>query len=86
MEVNTDTKTRLEIIERNARSKVAAAHNTVIVRDIKYLKRNVTVPHEPVFIAATEDLGTIRVRANHLDSVLDYFVEQEKLKKAGALM
>lgn len=58
----------------------------MIVRDSNYLKRNVVVPHEPVFISATEDLGSIRVRANHLDAVLDYFVEQEKLKKAGALM
>ena len=35
---------------------------------------------EPVFIASSEDIGTSRVRANHLDAAIDMCAEQEKLK------
>ena len=42
------------------------------------------VPKEPIIIASTEDIGTIRVRANHLDASIHYFMEQEALKKINA--
>jgi hypothetical protein len=57
------------------------AENKEPVRNKDFLKRFTYVPPAPIFIASTEDIGTVRVRANHLDAAIDYFQEQEQLKK-----
>ena len=77
-----DTTHRIEAIAANAQAKVteSRAH----VRDKDWFKRTVTVPTAPIFIASTEDIGTDRVRANHVDAAIHYCVEQEALKKMGA--
>jgi hypothetical protein len=52
-------------------------------RDVSWFKRHAVVPQAPILIATSEDIGTARVRANHVDAFIDYFTEQEALKKAG---
>jgi hypothetical protein len=74
-------KARLEKIEINAKAKVAERGER---RGGDYYKRWTHVPKEPIFIASTEDIGTLRVRANHIDAAIHYCIEQEKLKAAGA--
>lgn len=83
---NDDVKSRLEAIEKNARQVLAEKKSEIEVRDEKYYKRCVVVPPEPIFIRNVEDIGTVRARANHPDAYIDFFTEQEKLKKAGAPM
>jgi hypothetical protein len=78
---DSDTKTRLEAIEFNAKAKVA--ESTAPVRDKDWYKRNAAVPTAPIFIATTEDIGTVRARANHVDAAIHYCMEQEALKAAG---
>ena len=51
------------------------------MRDAAWFKRHALVPKEPILIASSEDIGTHRVRANHPDAVIDYFLEQETLKR-----
>lgn len=78
---NLELKKRLEIIERNAKAKISEAGPR---RDLGWHNRNTHVPVEPIFIASTEDIGSMRVRANHIDAAIDYFLEQERLKARGA--
>ena len=42
------------------------------------------MPTAPIFIASTEDIGTDRVRANHLDAAIHYYEEQERLAAKNA--
>jgi len=77
-----ETAHRIEAIASNAQAKVA--ESKAAVRDKEWFKRNVTVPTAPIFIASTEDIGTDRVRANHVDAAIHYCTEQEALKKIGA--
>lgn len=74
-------KARLEKIESNAKAKV---HEAKERNDTTYYARGAHVPREPIIIASSEDIGTIRVRANHIDASIHYCIEQEKLKAAGA--
>jgi hypothetical protein len=37
-----------------------------------------------VILASSADIGTLRARANHTDALMDFFVEQEYLKKNQA--
>jgi len=48
------------------------------------INRTAYVPKEPILIHSTEDIGTLRVRANHIDATIHYFMEQEYLKKNNA--
>ena len=73
---------RIEAIAANAQAKVTEGRSAV--RDKDWFKRSITVPTAPIFIASTEDIGTDRVRANHVDAAINYCVEQEALRKAGA--
>lgn len=82
MQDNKDTTHRIEAITANAKAKLGEAKSAV--RDKDWFKRNVTVPTAPIFIASTEDIGTDRVRANHVDAAIHFCTEQEALKKAGA--
>ena len=67
---------------RNSRAKeIDAALNR---QDKQWFNRFVVVPEAPIFLASSEDIGTIRVRANHLDSAIDYCREQEYLKARNA--
>jgi len=77
-----ETTHRIEAIAANAQAKVS--ESKAAVRDKEWFKRNVTVPTAPIFIASTEDIGTDRVRANHVDAAIHYCTEQEALKKMGA--
>lgn len=69
-------------LEANANAKLA--EHRPLVRDKEWFKRTLTVPTAPIFIASTEDIGTNRARANHVDASIHYCIEQENLKKAGA--
>lgn len=71
---------KLEAIQRNAKAKVEENSRN----DTNLFRRTTHIPAEPIFIASTEDIGTSRVRANHIDAALNYCMEQEKLKAAGA--
>ena len=77
-----EAKTRLEAIEFNAKAKIA--ENAAPIRDKNWYKRNTAVPTAPIFIATSEDIGTDRARANHLDAAIHYCVEQEALKASKA--
>jgi len=48
-----------------------------------YFKNFTDVPQAPIVIGSTEDIGTDRVRANHIESAIHYFTEQEALKKSN---
>jgi len=39
------------------------------------------VPHDPIIIGTSEDVGTARCRANHVSAQIDYCEEQEFMKK-----
>lgn len=73
---------RLNTIQDNANRKMNEARAPV--RDKEWFSRNVFVPVEPIIIGTSEDIGTPRARANHFDSVLDYYKEQIMLKEVGA--
>ena len=73
-------KTRLEAIEFNAKAKIA--EGAAPIRDVNWYKRNAAVPTAPIFIATTEDIGTDRARANHVDASIHYCSEQMSLKIA----
>ena len=77
-----ERRDRLLRIEDNAKRRVNEVHAPQ--RDTKWFARNVFVPQEPIIVASSEDIGTARARANHLDSVLDYFTEQAVLKDQKA--
>ena len=73
---------RIEAIIRNA--KIRVIHVNEPHRDYQYFQRITHVPHAPILIANSEDIGTVRCRANHADASIDFFREQENLNKAGA--
>ena len=75
-------KKRLEILEFNAKHTILERQN--MARDVNWYKRHTFVSTPPIYISSTEGIGTPRVRTNHIDAVLDYFDEQEKLKLSGA--
>lgn len=77
-------KKRLEAVSANAAHRREITAIDVTHRDDTYFQRHTHVPAAPIFIASSEDIGTNRVRANHVDAAIDYCVEQEKLKLAGA--
>jgi hypothetical protein len=76
-------KARLDRLTQQAKAKVQENRASVERSDTFYKSFTRTNP-EPVFIASTVGVGTARVRANHIDSIIDYYSEQEKLKSAGA--
>lgn len=80
---NEELKLRLEKTEQNAKAKVSEA-SVARGRDVNWYKRNTHVPVEPIFIASTEDIGTLRARLNHVDAAIHFCIEQEKLKAMGA--
>ncbi len=52
------------------------------IKDANSVKRlAINVPHDPIIIATSEDVGTARCRANHVSAQIDYCEEQEFLKK-----
>ncbi len=79
---DANTKRRLEIIEANAKARVEETDHKL--NKTEYLQRKMLVPEAPVLIASSEDLGTVRVRSNHVDAIIDYCVEQENLKRINA--
>jgi hypothetical protein len=76
---NADTKLRIERVELNAKNLLA--ENT---RDPKYDAPNPFKVHAPVMINGTADIGTPRARLNHPDACMDYYIEEEFLKKKKA--
>mmetsp|Transcript_28828 Transcript_28828/g.27622 ORF Transcript_28828/g.27622 Transcript_28828/m.27622 type:complete len:88 (+) Transcript_28828:126-389(+) len=82
MAKNEKAKERLEMIEYNANARLAEAD--VVVRDKDYYKRNVYVMPAPIFIATSEDVGTVRARAEHNSAHMHYCQEQIDLKLAKA--
>lgn len=77
-ELSENTKNRLNALSENAANKLLEAK--VSHRSREWLQHNVVVPNAPIFIASTEDIGTRRARANHLDAAISYCEEQERLK------
>lgn len=77
-----ELKVRLSKLEANAKNRVQESDSTTNANH--RANRVAYVPKEPIIIASTEDIGTIRVRANHLDASIHYFMEQEALKKNNA--
>lgn len=81
---------KLEAMEFNARQRVIEKNesgtpvNENVARTPEYWKKRTVVPTEPILIASTEDIGTFRVRANHIDAIIHYTQEQVQLKKANA--
>ena len=67
----------------NAKAKLNESGNAHPRRAENYYKQIAYVPKEPIFIASTEGIGTHRVRANHIDALIDFYKEQETLKKNG---
>lgn len=76
-------KERIRVTVANAKAKLNESGNAHPRRSEDYYKQITYVPKEPVFIASTEGIGTNRVRANHVDALIDFYTEQEKLKNAG---
>ncbi len=70
----------MEVSEANAKVKLQE-HDRV---DTGRYNRITHIISEPIVIGSTEDIGTARVRANHPDGIIHFFMEQEKLKARGA--
>ena len=47
-----------------------------------YRRRVIKPTREPVYIATSEDIGTVRADANSLAACIDYCAEQAAMKKA----
>ena len=75
-DISTSARERLEALSKNAQAKLSEAKAPA--RNQEWFQRTVVVPTAPIFIASTEDIGTDRVRANHLDA-FHYCDEQIKL-------
>lgn len=71
----------MNALEYNAKAKVIEGHAPH--RSKEHFKNHVTIQEAPIIIASTEDIGTNRVRANHIDASIDFCKEQEYLKKNG---
>ena len=76
---NNDTKLRLEKLEFNAKNVLSENF-----RDPNYKTKNPFILHAPVLINGSADVGTPRARLNHPDACMDYYLEEEYLKKKGA--
>ena len=81
-DITTKARDRLEALTKNAQAKLSEAKAPA--RSQEWFQRTVVVPTAPIFIASTEDIGTDRVRANHLDAAIHYCDEQIKLAEANA--
>ena len=78
-DLDKEARFRLDALTKNANAKLTEAKAPV--RSQEWFQRNVVVPTAPIFIASTEDIGTDRVRANHLDAAIHYCDEQIKLQR-----
>ena len=76
-------KERLRVTVANAKAKLDESGTAHPRHSADYYKRITHVPAEPIFLASTEGIGTTRVRANHIDALIDFYKEQEVLKKNG---
>jgi hypothetical protein len=85
-DIDKEARYRLTALDANAKAKTAegVSNKRENARDKDWHKRNGYVSTAPIYIASSEDVGTNRVRANHVDAAIDYFEEQEKLKKMNA--
>jgi hypothetical protein len=73
----------LDKIDRNAKRKTE--NNDKIIVDNDFIRRNFANPTEPpIIIASTDAIGTVRAKCNNLEAILDYYMEEEALKAAGA--
>ena len=72
------------MIERTERNAKARLNEVGKRKGDNFYKNYANVPKEPIIIASTEDIGTINVRANHIDSAIEFCINQERLKAAGA--
>ena len=72
-----ERKLRYDALDFNAANK--RTENSGPFQGAKWFQK-VHLQQEPVWIASTENIGTSRVRANHLDAAIDMCAEQEQLK------
>lgn len=75
---------RLSALDWNAKEKVNREGENDRTDIVLWCRRNPLVRTAPIFIATTEDIGTNRCRANHLDAPLHYCDEQETLRLSRA--
>ena len=73
----------MRVTAANAKAKLNESGNAHPRRSEDYFKQVTYVPKEPIFLASTEGIGTSRVRANHIDALIDFYKEQETMKKNG---
>ena len=69
---------RLEVLEHNAKMDIAKSKDKARIGD--WYNRYANVPNPPIFIANTEDIGTVLARANHLSATIHHCEEQIALK------
>ncbi len=78
---DTERVRRLEVMKENGQAKIDEKANQPM-KDVNAIKRlAINVPHDPIIIGTSEDVGTARCRANHVSAQIDYCEEQEFLKK-----
>jgi hypothetical protein len=75
-------KTDLGKVDRNA-AKVMVRDPSVL-KDDAFYKRICKVNEAPVIITSSEAVGTVRARCCHYEAYMDYIMEEEALRTAGA--
>lgn len=81
-QIDADLKVSLDRVDANRCLKLE--REAPILRDNAFLKRAAKVQEAPVIIASSDHVGTVRARLRHYEAYLDYYMEEEALKKAGA--
>ena len=79
---DNELKVNLDKIDRNAAKKFISEPS--IIKDEAFYKRVCRVNEAPVIITSTEAVGTARARCGHYEAYLDYIMEEEALRTAGA--
>ena len=83
---NHEMRRRLAALDWNAKLRVNATGEGGLANAdmVRWCRRNPLIRSAPIFIATTEDIGTLRCRSNHLDAGIHYCEEQEALRLARA--
>lgn len=82
LQIDADLKVSLDRVDTNRGLKLE--REAPILRDNAFMKRAALVQEAPVIIASSDHVGTVRARMRHYEAYLDYYMEEEALKAAGA--
>jgi hypothetical protein len=82
VQIDADLKVSLDRVDANRGKKLE--REAPILRDNAFLKRAAIVQEAPVIIGSSDHAGTVRARLRHYEAYLDYYMEEEALKAAGA--